>query len=256
MTIESIRSACLSIATTASFNRQLSHATVGIQPTPASVRTTNREPQRRPSQHLRPPRLDRQILIRTQPPLFGFLRVLLGWDRLGWRERNLFSNKKSGSTLSGTAGFLLVACCLAVAGCGDSAQSVDAAGTVAIEQSREAEKCREAFAGLSEALDNIESDLAVGVDMQTYGGLVRKANRAYSDAFADADLIGATCLEDVGVPIERAVNKHVAAYNAWNKCATDIDCDDGSIDTRRQRLWRQASRAYLTAAENLAGMGQ
>lgn len=144
-----------------------------------------------------------------------------------------------------------------LAGCGGSGEPPSASSsTVALEQSVEADNCREAFAGLSEALGNIESDLAVGVDMQTYGGLVRKANRAYSDAFANADLIGATCLEDVGVPIERAVNKHVAAYNSWNKCATDIECDDDTIDARRQRLWRQASSAYATAAKNLAGMDQ
>lgn len=157
-------------------------------------------------------------------------------------------------------GLLCIFLAFASTGCGQSAQEKAVAAEDAAESNEREEQaaahaeCKKAFGRLLTNLQRTNSDLGVGVSVKGYGSNVRRVNRAYTQTMNSGEVGGVDCLTDVGAPAEKAVNYHITAFNVWNDCAYDLGCEDSSIDSRRQRLWRNAVTQTEKANDGLASM--
>lgn len=157
---------------------------------------------------------------------------------------------------------------LLVAGCGQSAeekQQEEARARAVLEARRERRErahdlavfttCSGAFSDLEDAVGELDSRLAVGLNFESYGTAVADVRVAYDKTDYDhIDLAPAdrlSCLGGVGVPLEKALNQYVAAYTRWNDCIQDLYCDTDSIDGELQSHWTKATRAAEKARANL-----
>lgn len=60
-----------------------------------------------------------------------------------------------------------------------------------------------------------------------------------------SNLSGA-CL-DAAAKAEQALNRYVSAYNTWNDCLNDFECNPDSIDPDLQRQWSAATSKIAAA---------
>lgn len=55
----------------------------------------------------------------------------------------------------------------------------------------------------------------------------------------------------MGIPLEEALNAYIEAYNVWNDCIGDVDCDNDSIDPELQEQWAEATERIDDARDAL-----
>ena len=118
--------------------------------------------------------------------------------------------------------------------------------------------CSTAFTDLQDTLGELDSRLSVGLTYDEYGDAVADARVAYDQVDIahlklpyDGNFI---CLGSVGVPLERALNQYAAAYDRWDECFDDYNCDVDAIQPELQTYWSKASRAITKAKDGLADM--
>jgi hypothetical protein len=99
--------------------------------------------------------------------------------------------------------------------------------------------CIAELGDLVAALEDLDSRLSVGLAFATYSEKVGDLRVAYDRL--DVHAVDAVCLLEVGGPAEDAVNEYITAYNTWNACIEDVDCDTDSITPDLQANWAIAT---------------
>jgi hypothetical protein len=94
-------------------------------------------------------------------------------------------------------------------------------------------------------MSRLRSNLVAGLDYEGYVDEVQRIQRAYEAIPVDALALG--CLRAAGTPGEKALNRYIAAGNAWTDCVESSGCEAATIEAELQARWRQASR-YLSKA--------
>lgn len=164
-----------------------------------------------------------------------------------------------------TACLAAAALALALASCGgDSSQATAKAGTVASEPetgttaplpaktkaklraATSGGRCAGQIGGLLEAMDGLRRQLVAGLAYEQYVGAVKKIVADYDQL--PADEIALACLRAAGTPSEKALNRYIAAGNAWTDCVEVPSCEAASIEADLQAKWHRASR-YLSEAQ-------
>jgi hypothetical protein len=105
------------------------------------------------------------------------------------------------------------------------------------------DECIEAMGDFRESLKDLEGRLGVGLNYEDYTDRVGDASAIYNQS--DFQSGGLDCLTRVGVPLENALEQYTRAYNIWNDCIGDFDCDQDSIDSDLQRHWSKAGTQIL-----------
>lgn len=147
------------------------------------------------------------------------------------------------------AGGLVLLAVLGACGGGEGGNTDRAGGSQA--EARAAEECGEAMADLIDALKELDSRLDVGLAFQEYGSEVGDIKVEYDDV--EFDELSEECIEEVGVPLEDALNAYIKAYNKWNDCIGDTYCDIDDVDL--QTPWQKASESIDDAEEDLEELG-
>jgi hypothetical protein len=110
-------------------------------------------------------------------------------------------------------------------------------------------ECAERFDGLIRALEELDSRLNVGLVFQDYTNRVGDIASEYGRIRFRQ--LGFSCINEVGIPLEEAVNSYIDAQNRWNECIGDFGCDIDSIEPELQRHWRDATRDIRAARQGL-----
>jgi hypothetical protein len=127
--------------------------------------------------------------------------------------------------------------------------STEETATVVID-----EACAGQVGILVTQLSELDSRLSVGLNFERYSNLVSDLQVAYDQIPIDEP--SPECVTRVGVPAERAFNAYVKAYNIWNNCIGNINCDNDKITPRLQARWAKATASVARAdqgLENLSG---
>jgi hypothetical protein len=109
--------------------------------------------------------------------------------------------------------------------------------------------CPDEVVELVEALEDLDSRLSVGLNFAAYSERVGDARVAYDRI--DVDDLDGGCIEHVGAPAEDAMNAYVRAYNVWNDCISDIECENDTITPDLQAEWADATELVEQAREGL-----
>lgn len=116
----------------------------------------------------------------------------------------------------------------------------------------DAQTCLDEISPIVTAEQEVNGRLSVGVSYDEYRRLLGRVGVTYDRINVDA--LSPECLDEAGVPVEKAFNAHSKAENAWNNCLADYNCDVDSIDPQLQRNWAQAGRLADGAADYLNQM--
>jgi hypothetical protein len=109
--------------------------------------------------------------------------------------------------------------------------------------------CPDEVIELVETLEDLDSRLSVGLNFSAYSERVGDARVAYDRI--DVGDLDSGCIEHVGAPAEDAMNAYINAYNVWNDCIGDIDCDNDSITPELQAEWADATELIQEARDGL-----
>jgi hypothetical protein len=109
--------------------------------------------------------------------------------------------------------------------------------------------CEEQLGPLLEALEDLDSRLGVGLVFQDYTNRVGDVSVEYDRVRFGA--LPIDCINEVGVPLENALNAYIRADNRWNECIGDFGCDIDSIEPELQRRWREASQETRMGRQGL-----
>jgi hypothetical protein len=122
-----------------------------------------------------------------------------------------------------------------------------------VQKAKEAfETCTDELGDYLESLDEINSRLDIGLSYDEYTDQVGDLRVEYGKIdFDDLGDAGLTCLSDVGVPSENALNQYTKAAKRWGACFEDFDCDTDSIQPALQKRWSRASTYVEKAEEGL-----
>jgi exonuclease VII small subunit len=106
--------------------------------------------------------------------------------------------------------------------------------------------CQAQMGELVDAIGDLNSRLDIGMNYDEYTDEVSDLKVSYDDIDFDLnDDIDPSdtfkCLQQVGVPAEKALNEYAKATRTWSNCQDDLYCTNDSIDTALQRRWRQAA---------------
>jgi hypothetical protein len=96
------------------------------------------------------------------------------------------------------------------------------------------------------AMDNLRTRLVSGLAYEEYVDAVRVIIAAYDEVPADELALG--CVQAVGTPAEKALNRYIAASNTWTDCVEVPSCEAATVEAPLQDKWREASK-YLSKAE-------
>lgn len=96
------------------------------------------------------------------------------------------------------------------------------------------------------AMDALRTSLVAGLAYEEYVAEVKKIMAGYDEVPVDELALG--CVQAVGRPSEKALNRYIAASNAWTGCVEVPSCEAVSIEAPLQTQWREASE-YLSKAE-------
>lgn len=176
-------------------------------------------------------------------------------------------------------GMLMVVVVFALSGCGEqgaspaerAAASKSAAAERAVKARQEAlakkkakqtaiyEECRSVAVGLDDKLNNLNSRLGVGMPFAEYGKRVGDASVAYDEAVRKGKARGGvseSCINRVFLPLQTALNAYTKAYNVWNDCNADYNCDINKADANKliQGSWSRASTSLTKADDGLAAL--
>jgi hypothetical protein len=114
------------------------------------------------------------------------------------------------------------------------------------------EACAGQVGPLVTQLSELDSRLNVGLNFERYSNFVSDAQVAY-DKIPIGEL-SPDYVNRVGVPAERAFNAYVKAYNIWNNCIGNINCDNDSITPRLQARWAKATASVVRADRGLESL--
>ena len=114
-------------------------------------------------------------------------------------------------------------------------------------------KCTQHIGPLITALEDINSRLGIGLSFNAYSEKVGDLQVAYDRITVPA--LEPTCL-NAAVAAEAARNHYAAAYNAWNDCVSDVDCDNDSVTPELQDRWAKASPSVERASSRLRDVGR
>jgi len=109
--------------------------------------------------------------------------------------------------------------------------------------------CPDEVVEFVETLEDLDSRLNVGLNFQAYSERVGDSRVAYDRI--DIQDLGSGCIDHVGSPAEDAMNAYIRAYNTWNDCIGDIDCDNDSITPDLQAEWAEATELVEDARAGL-----
>ncbi|HUB98617.1 MAG TPA: hypothetical protein VMS11_02215 [Solirubrobacterales bacterium] len=96
------------------------------------------------------------------------------------------------------------------------------------------------------AMDNLRTRLVSGLAYEEYVDAVRVIIAAYDEVPADELTLG--CVQAVGTPGEKALNRYIAASNTWTDCVEVPSCEAATVEAPLQDKWGEASK-YLSKAE-------
>jgi hypothetical protein len=114
------------------------------------------------------------------------------------------------------------------------------------------QRCNSNLGGLIDALSQLDSRLDIGLNFQSYSDRVGDAQVAY-DRMDISSLAYGGCLS-AGVSAEKALNAYSRAYNTWNDCIGEFDCDTDSIEPDLQLDWVKASNHVEAARRKLENL--
>jgi hypothetical protein len=158
-------------------------------------------------------------------------------------------------------GVCLLASVLAIglASCGgDSPEATAKAGTTTVSTAatgtqskpkaptKPASSCLAQLDPFLKAMDALRTSLVSGLAYEQYVGEVKKIMAAYDEVPVDELTLG--CVQTVGAPGEKALNRYIAASNTWTDCVEVPSCEAVSVEAPLQDKWREASE-YLSKAE-------
>jgi hypothetical protein len=109
--------------------------------------------------------------------------------------------------------------------------------------------CADQIGDFVEKLQALDSRLDIGLNFESYSTNVSDAKVVYDQI--PFDEMSPECVKQVGVPAENAFNAYVKAYNVWNNCFDDINCDNDSIKSKLQAQWAKATLLIDRADGNL-----
>lgn len=109
--------------------------------------------------------------------------------------------------------------------------------------------CKTTLQPFTDALTELDSRLAVGLNFNDYSDKVGGAKVAY-DRLPISSL-DATCVTQVGSLEEDAFNDYVHAYNTWNDCIGKVGCTNDSIKSSLQADWAKATDLLTTVKSRL-----
>jgi hypothetical protein len=112
--------------------------------------------------------------------------------------------------------------------------------------------CADQIGDFVEQLQELDSRLDIGLNFESYSTKVSDAKVVYDQI--PFDEMSQECVRQVGVPAENAFNAYVKAYNIWNNCFDDINCDNDSIKSKLQAQWAKATLLISKADGNLQAL--
>jgi hypothetical protein len=115
-------------------------------------------------------------------------------------------------------------------------------------------RCRRELRGLISSMGRLRDDLARGLSYEDYLPRVKKTGSVY--ARIRAGKLTAPCLLASGGPSEHAFNLYIDAANTWGDCLATVTCSTGSIESKLQRKWAEASHQLATAEEGLRAVSR
>jgi hypothetical protein len=148
---------------------------------------------------------------------------------------------------------------LALSACGgDSPEATAKAGTTTVSTppleatakskppASPSSRCLTQLDPLLKAMDTLRTSLVAGLAYEQYVAEVKKIIASYDEVPVDELALG--CVQAVGRPSEKALNRYIAASNTWTDCVEVPSCEAVSIEASLQSQWREASE-YLSKAE-------
>lgn len=172
------------------------------------------------------------------------------------------------------ARFLLAGCVLLAAlllpGCGGSGDDATSAATVSSgelatvakdTQANQGQKrpasaggrCQDQVGSFVASMDSLRRRLAVGVTYDQYVAEVRGIRSTYGEI--PIERVRIDCLNAVGGPAEKALNRYIEAANDWGDCVSELGCESATIEPVLQRRWRIASHFLSEATDGLNATG-
>jgi hypothetical protein len=98
------------------------------------------------------------------------------------------------------------------------------------------------------SVSDLEADVQVGITYNSYQLQLRNILRLYHRSSSRQE--SASCLHNVTVPAESAMNHYSTAYRVWSWCISHLGCD-ANHEAQRQRQWSAARAAIERATNNL-----
>lgn len=111
--------------------------------------------------------------------------------------------------------------------------------------------CQNAIGDFLDAIASIDSRLGVGMNFSDYSEKVGDATAAHDKL--DASSLSGKCLS-AATDGEKALNDYIKAYNRWNDCVGNIDCNNDSITPTLQSWWAKATLADDNAKAALSSI--
>jgi hypothetical protein len=116
--------------------------------------------------------------------------------------------------------------------------------------------CDRQLGELVEAVGELDSRLDIGMTYSDYTSEVSDLKVSYDsidwdldDELEPEDTL--TCINEVGLPAEKALNEYAKATRIWGECMDDLYCSNDSIEPSLQRRWRRASSNADNATDAL-----
>jgi hypothetical protein len=100
------------------------------------------------------------------------------------------------------------------------------------------DECDSSMGDFRSEIKELDGRLDVGLTYDEYGTQVGDVSAAYSQSDFGDNL---DCLSRVGFPLESALNQYRKAFQIWDECFQDIDCDPDSVTSELQSHWSKAS---------------
>jgi hypothetical protein len=95
----------------------------------------------------------------------------------------------------------------------------------------------------------LDASIHAGMSFASYKSQLTSIQAAYG--LVPVNQLSPACVSQVGVPLEKSMNKYIDAYNVWRKCVFAGTCKRPAFDGPMQRFWRDADRYFQTALNNL-----
>jgi hypothetical protein len=128
----------------------------------------------------------------------------------------------------------------------------------AVERERDrknAAACQRMLTDFVDTVGELDSRLDIGLNYDEYTDQVADAKVVYDRIdFHGAGTGSLDCIQQVGLPAERALNQYAKAAGTWGDCFDDFDCDTDSIQGDLQSRWTRASAQVDRASRALNQM--